>query len=92
MNPKEETAMNFRYPKTIALAVASVGFAGAAFADCSADLAKLDSALKGTSLNPQAKGDLESARAKAAELLKAHDDKGCSKAIVDAIAKAGVKM
>ena len=83
--------MNFRYPKTIALAaVASVGFAGAAFADCSADLAKLDSALKGTSLNAQAKGDLESARAKAADLLKAHDDKGCSKAIVDAIAPVPV--
>src|SRR5271166_2347414 len=33
---RSETAMNFRYPKTIALAaVASVGFAGAAFADCS---------------------------------------------------------
>jgi len=85
--------MNFRYPKTIALAAfASVGFAGAAFADCATDLAKLDSALKGTSLNAQAKGDLEGARAKAADLLKAHDDKACSKVIMDATAKAGVKM
>lgn len=85
--------MNFKYSKTIALAAfLSVGLADAAFADCSADMAKLDSALKGATLSAQAKGDLDGARAKAADLLKAHDDKAFSKLIMDATVKAGVKM
>jgi hypothetical protein len=85
--------MKFAYPKTVALAAfVSIGFASAAFADCSADMAKLDSALKATSLSAPTKSDLESARSKAADFLKAHDDKACSKAITDAAAKAGVKM
>jgi hypothetical protein len=88
------TAMNFKCTKTVALAAfASVGFAGAAFADCTADLAKLDSVLTGTSLNAKAKDDLEGARAKAADLLNtSHDDNACSKVITDATTKAGVKM
>ena len=85
--------MNFRNPKTIALAAfVSVGLTGAAFADCSADLAKLDTLLKGTTLTAKDKNDLDGVRTKAADLLKAHDDKGCSKLIMDATAKAGVKM
>ena len=85
--------MTFRNPKTIALAaIIVIGFTGAAFADCSADLSKLDAALKGTTLATKDKADLDGVRAKAADLLKAHDDKGCSKLIMDATAKAGAKM
>ena len=85
--------MNFKYPKTLLIAAfVGIGFTGVAFADCSADLAKLDTALKGTTLSAKDKGDLDGVRAKAADLLKAHDDKGCSKLIMDATAKAGLKM
>ena len=73
-------------------ALVGIAFTGAALADCSTDLAKLDAALKGTTLSAQAKGDLGGARTKAADLLKANDDKACSKVIMDAAAKAGVKM
>jgi len=85
--------VNLRNPKTIMFAAfVSVCSSGAAFADCAADLTKLDSLLKGTTLTAKSKNDLDAVRLKAADLLKAHDDKGCSTMITDAIAKAGVKM
>jgi len=80
-------------PKVVSFAaVVSVGLTGAALADCSSDLAKLDAALKGTTLSAQVKGDLAGARTKAADLLKANDDKACSKVIMDATSRAGLKM
>ena len=85
--------MRVKHLGTFALAAfASLAISGVALADCAADLAKLDSTLKSNSLSAQAKGDLTTARAKAADLLKAHDDKACSKVIMDATAKAGVKL
>ena len=68
------------------------GGAGAAFADCAADLAKLDAALKTPALAADAKTALQDARTKADEFAKKKDDKACNKVISDAMAKAGQKM
>jgi len=77
--------MKLGNPKVVGLAaVVSAGLASAALADCSSDLTKLDAALKGTTLSAHVKGDLAGARTKAADLLKANDDKACSKVIMDA--------
>jgi hypothetical protein len=85
--------MNFKYPKPFIVAgLIGIGFTDAAFAACSADLGKLDSALEGTTLSAQTKGDPCGTRAKAADLFKARDDDGCSKAIMDATAKVGVTL
>ena len=73
-------------------AFASLAISGVALADRAADLAKIDSTLKSNSLSAQAKGDLTAARAKAVDLLKAHDDKACSKVIMDATAKGSLKL
>ncbi len=79
--------------KTLAMAGLLVfGASSAAFADCAADIAKLDAALKTPALAASAKAALQDARAKADNLGKKKDDKSCGAVISDAMAKAGQKM
>ena len=68
------------------------GAGGIAFADCAADIAKLDAALKAPALSASAKTALQDARAKADNFAKTKDDKSCGAVVSDAMAMAGQKM
>lgn len=73
------------------LALASIGAAGAAKADCESDLVKLENAYKTPALGADARTALDAAKVKAVRALKTDDDKTCHEAVTDGLRQAGVK-
>jgi hypothetical protein len=61
-----------------------------AFADCEADLGKLEEALAKPDITPDNKAALEAAGEKAASAMRKDDDETCNKLVMDALALVGV--
>ncbi|MFI5013883.1 MAG: hypothetical protein ACHQAY_16205 [Hyphomicrobiales bacterium] len=84
--------MSTRSGKLIALlAIIGAASVGTARADCEADVAQLDQAMKAPTLTIDAKTILRDAKKKAVEAVKKDDDETCKKVITEAMVRAGVK-
>ena len=77
-------------PYAAIIAAALLSVAAAARADCEADMAQLDQALKNPSLSATGKTGLLEAKKKAIAAVKTDDDATCNKVIVAAIKQAGI--
>jgi hypothetical protein len=73
-------------------AAAVVTAAGAARADCEADLLQLEQAYKAPNLTAEARKALDGAKTKAVSALRKDDDATCHKAIADGMSKAGMTL
>ena len=73
---------------------ASIGMATVtvAQADCESDLLQLEAAFKTPNQTPVQKAALDEAKTKAVAALKQDNDKTCNAAVVEGMAKAGLKM
>lgn len=78
----------------IILISAAIGIAATsvARADCESDLLQLEAAYKTPNLTPVQTSALDAAKTKAVAALKTDNDKTCNAAIVEGMAKAGLKM
>ena len=82
-----------RLPRLLLLSAAAVvAAAGAARADCEADLIQLEQAYKAPKLTGEARQALDGAKTKAVSALKKDDDATCHEAIADGMSKAGMTL
>lgn len=88
------TNRSFRFlPRASLLALAlGLASASAARADCESDLKQLETAFATPALSTGAKAALEEAKTKAVTALRKDDDASCHTAVVEGVAKAGLKM
>lgn len=80
--------LSIEFSATVAAALLVIS--ATARADCEADMAQLDQALKNSGLSSVGKAGLLEAKTKAVAAVKTDDDATCNKVIVAAIKQAGV--